>query len=198
MKTDAKNATVAALWMIGVLVAATGLGYGIRQLRWSRAALKDLARSEADVQPAESEPEVEPEAEPEPEPEVEVAEIESVESEEPAWEQLEDEPEPEVEPRPEMWPMGPNGSEIWQFFDDLDLNEDEQARLREGFELMRRRFENMSNEERAAEFVRMAEIGERWRNMSDSEREGVRQRMRQRYEEWRRSDSVEIPRLTLD
>lgn len=35
-------------------------------------------------------------------------------------------------------------------------------------------------------------------NMSDQEREGVTQRMRERYEMWRYSDSVEIPRLTLD
>jgi hypothetical protein len=196
MKTDAKNATVTAIWMIAVLVAATGLGYGIRQLRWSRAVRKNLAQSEAEMQAVESEPGVETAAEPEPE----AVEIEAVDMEEPVWEESEAEPEPEVaaEPPREMWQMGPNGSEIRQFFDDLNLNEAEQARLQEGMELMRRRFESMTYEERAAEFMRMAEIGERWRNMSDSEREGVRQRMRQRYEEWRRSDSIEIPQLTLD
>jgi hypothetical protein len=63
---------------------------------------------------------------------------------------------------------------------------------------MRRQFENMSAEDRMAEFAQMAETGERWRNMSDQDREVVTERMRDRYEVWRHSDSIEIPRLTLD
>lgn len=198
MKTKNQNSTIWAVWMIAVLVGATGLGYAIRQIRWSLAAGKTLSES----RPAEDIFEREPEAETveEPAPEVEVVEIETTDFEEPVWEEPEVEPDQQVavETQRQMWQMGPNGDEIRKFFDDLNLNEQEQARLREGMELMRRRFENMTYEERAAEFLRMAEIGERWRNMSDQEREQVRQRMRERYEVWRRSDSIEIPRLTLD
>jgi hypothetical protein len=179
-----------------VLVGATGLGYGIRQIRWSLAVRRNLAESEPDMQVVESET-VE---EPEPEPEVEAVEGETTDIEEPVWEEPEEEPEPEVAAEPQRlpWQMGQNSGEIQKFFASLNLNEEEQARLRKGFALMRRQFENMSDEERAAEFIRMAEIGQRWQNMSDLEREGVTQRMRDRYEVWRHSDSVEIPRLTLD
>lgn len=196
MKT--KNTTITAIWIVVVLVAATGLGYGIRQIRWSLAIRKDLSESKPKVQVVESEPEVE--TVPEPEPEIEPVEIDTTVVEEPVWEEPEDESQPEVaaEPQRQPWGMGQNSGEIQQFFANLNLNEEEQARLREGYALMRRQFENMSYEERAAEIMRMAEIGERWRNMSDREREGVTQRMRERYEVWRHSDSVEIPRLTLD
>ena len=70
--------------------------------------------------------------------------------------------------------------------------------MREGFELMRRRFENMSPEDRWARVAQMAEMGRRWEAMSDQEREEVGQRMRERYEVWRHSDSIEPPELTLD
>ena len=68
--------------------------------------------------------------------------------------------------------MGQNAGLIRKFFEDLNLNEAEQARLREGFELMRRQFEAMSDDERWAQFAQMAEMGQRWQNMSDQEREG--------------------------
>jgi len=164
-----KNTTVTLIWAAVVLVAATGLGYGIRRVRWTLATNKNLSESKPEVQVVESEPEVEPE--PEPEPEVEVVEADETFVEEPVWEEPEDEPEPEVaaEPQSQPWQMGQNAGMIQKFFEDLNLNEEEQARLQEGFALMRRQFEK-----------------------------SVTQRMRERYEVWRQSDSVEIPRLTLD
>jgi hypothetical protein len=196
MKTKNKNTTTTVIWIALVLASAAGLGYGIKQIRWTLAIRKNLSESKPEVQVVESEPEIEIV----PEPEVEVVEIDTTSVEEPVWEEPEDEPQPEVaaEPQRQPWRMGQNSGAVQQFFDDLNLNEEEQARLREGFELMRRRFENMSNEDRMAEFAQMAETGERWQNMSDQEREGVTQRMRERYEVWRQSDSIEIPRLTLD
>jgi hypothetical protein len=191
-----KNTTVMLIWATVVLVAATGLGYGIRQIRWSRAIRKNLSESNSEVQVVDGEPEVETA----PEPEVETVEAEEVAVEEPVVEEPEDEPEPEVaaEPQSQLWQMGQNAGLIQKFFADLNLNEEEQARLREGFELMRRRFEEMSDEERWAQFAQMAEMGQRWQNMSDQDREGVTQRMRERYEVWRHSDSIEPPELTLD
>jgi len=193
-----KNTTITAIWIVLVLAGAAGLGYGIKQIRWTLAAEKNLSQSQPKV--VESEPEVEIVPEPEPEPEVEVVEAEETFVEEPVWEEPEDEPEPEVaaEPQRRPWQTGQSANPIQKFFEDLNLNEEEQARLREGFELMRRQFENMSDEERWAQMSQMAEMGRRWEAMSDQEREEVGDRMRERYEVWRRSDSIEIPQLTLD
>ncbi len=195
-----KNTTVTLIWAAVVLVAATGLGYGIRQVRWSLATRKNLSESKPQTQVVESEPEVEAVPESEPEPEVEVVEADETFVEEPVWEEPEDEPEPEVvaEPQSQPWQMGQNSNPVQQFFADLNLNEEEQARLREGFELMRQRFENMSPEDRWAQVAQMAEMGRRWEAMSDQEREAVGERMRERYEVWRYSDSIEPPQLTLD
>jgi hypothetical protein len=137
---------------------------------------------------------------PEPQPEVKIVEADEIVVEEPVWAESEDEPQPEVaaEPQRRQWKFGQNFGLIQKFFEDLNLSEEEQARLREGLELMRRQFENMSDEERWAEFAQMAEMGQRWENMTDQQREAVTQRMRERYEVWRHSNSVEIPRLTLD
>ena len=193
-----KNTTVTLIWAAVVLVAATGLGYGIRQIRWTLAINKNLSESKPEVKVVESEPEVEIVLEPEPE--VEIVEAEETFVEEPVWEEPEEQPEPVVaaEPQSRPWQMGQNSNPVQKFFADLNLNEEEQARLREGFELMRRRFENMSDEERWAQFAQMAEMGRRWEAMSEQEREAVTQRMRERYEVWRRSDSIEPPELTLD
>ena len=196
MKTKNTNTTTTVIWIALVLASAAGLGYGIKQIRWTLAIRKNLSEPKPEVQVVESEPE----AESVPEPEVEVVEVDTTFVEEPVWAESEDEPLPEIaaEPQRQPWRMGQNFGAVQQFFDDLNLNEEEQARLREGFALMRRQLENMSNEDRMAEFAQMAEMGQRWQNMSDQDREGVTQRMRERYEVWRYSDSVEIPRLTLD
>ncbi len=189
-----KNTAITAMWIVLVLVCAGGLGYGIKQIRRTLATEKKLSQSQPQV--VESEPEVEIVPEPEPE----VVEAEETVVEEPVWEEPEYEPEPEVaaEPERQPWRMGQNSNPVQKFFADLNLNEEEQARLREGFELMRRQFENLSPEERWAQVAQMAEMGRRWEAMSDQEREEVGERMRERYEVWRRSDSIEIPQLTLD
>ena len=85
-----------------------------------------------------------------------------------------------------------------QVWADLNLTEEEQARLREGFRLALERWQNMSDEERQAETDRLRRMGERWQNMSDEERREATQRMRDRFEEWRQSGRVELPELSLD
>jgi len=85
--------------------------------------------------------------------------------------------------------------EVWA---DLNLTEQEQARLREGFRLAIERWQNMSPEEREAETARLREMRERWENMSEEERREASERMRDRFEEWRRSGEVELPELRLD
>ncbi|MHC4570264.1 MAG: hypothetical protein ACYTE3_31490 [Planctomycetota bacterium] len=57
-----KNTTVTLIWAAVVLVAATGLGYGIRQIRWSRAIRKNLSEPMSDTQVVDGEPEVETES----------------------------------------------------------------------------------------------------------------------------------------
>lgn len=85
--------------------------------------------------------------------------------------------------------------DIWA---NLDLTEEEQARIKEGFRIAIERWMNLSPEEREAEGARLREMGERWENMSDEERQETSERMRDRFEEWRQSDRVELPELSLD
>jgi len=84
---------------------------------------------------------------------------------------------------------------IWA---DLNLTEEEQERLREGFRLTMEKWQNMSDEEREAEMERMGDQWDRWQNMSDEEREDAMERMRDKFEEWRQSGEVELPEFTLD
>jgi len=198
MKTKKNNTATTVIWIVLVLAGATGLGYGIREVRWSLAMRRNVSESESQTRVARSEPVNE--AAPKPEPEAKVVQEEPAVVEEPVWEEPEEEPQPEVaaEPQRQPWQPGQNWGAVRQFFAGLNLNEEEQARLQEGLALMRRQFESMSYEDQQAEMMRMAEIGWRWSNMSDQEREAVTQRMRDRYEQWRRSDSIELPQLTLD
>lgn len=85
--------------------------------------------------------------------------------------------------------------EVWA---DLNLTEEEQARLREGFRLAMARWQHMSPEEREAETARLRAMGERWQNMSEQERTEASERMRERFEQWRESGDVELPELRLD
>lgn len=85
--------------------------------------------------------------------------------------------------------------DVWA---DLNLTEEEQARLREGFKLAIQRWQNMSPEEREAETARLRAMGERWENMSEEERQEASERMRDRFEQWRQSGDVELPPLSLD
>jgi hypothetical protein len=94
--------------------------------------------------------------------------------------------------------MGQGFGDWRSMWGDLNLTEEEQARLREGFALAVQRWQNMSEEDRQAEAARMREGWERWQNMSDEERQEAMQRLRQRFEEWRQSGQVELPPLSLD
>ncbi|MBW8039307.1 MAG: hypothetical protein FVQ85_04840 [Planctomycetes bacterium] len=85
--------------------------------------------------------------------------------------------------------------EVWA---NLDLTEEEQARLREGFMLAMQRWQNMSPEEREEETARLRAIGERWENMTEEERQEASERMRDRFDEWRQSGDIELPELRLD
>jgi hypothetical protein len=85
--------------------------------------------------------------------------------------------------------------DVWA---NLNLTEEEQARLREGFKLAMQRWQNMSPEEREAETARLKAMRERWENMSEEERKEASERMRDRFEEWRQSGDVELPQLSLD
>lgn len=85
--------------------------------------------------------------------------------------------------------------EVWA---NLNLTEEEQARMREGFRIAIERWQNMSPEEREDETARLRAMGERWENMSEEERQETSERMRDRFEEWRQSDRVELPELSLD
>ena len=85
--------------------------------------------------------------------------------------------------------------DVWA---DLNLTEEEQGRLREGFRLAIERWQNMSPEEREAETARLKAMRERWENMTEEERQEASERMRDRFEEWRQSGEVELPQLSLD
>lgn len=85
--------------------------------------------------------------------------------------------------------------EVWA---NLNLTEEEQARLREGWRLAVARWQNMPPAEREAETARLKAMGERWQNMSEQERAEASERMRERFEQWRESGDVELPRLSLD
>ncbi len=111
--------------------------------------------------------------------------------------------EEEPEDMPEAEPVEEEVQETKRFggwrdvWANLDLTEEEQARLREGFRLAIERWQNMSPEEREAEAARRREMRERWENMSEEERREASERMRDQFEEWRRSDRVELPELSL-
>ena len=201
---------------IAVLAGAFVLGFGIRQIRMSRAVVeiepaspgravvKDRkAALDSDIDPGpgfedgtelESDlEEAETIADEEQMMEEPVGETEDVEAIVEAEEEY-DEPEPEFQCRQ----FGSGAGAIQQFFAELNLNEEETGRLQEGMMLRRQQFERMSERERQAEFERMREMGERWQNMNEREQDDVKRRMLDRYEDWRRSDSIDLPELRLD
>ena len=98
----------------------------------------------------------------------------------------------------QQWQMPQSVGDWRTVWADLNLTEEEQARLREGLRLAWERWQNMSEQERQAEIERLREMGERWENMSEEEKREASQRMRDRFEEWRKSDRVELPELSLD
>jgi hypothetical protein len=87
-----------------------------------------------------------------------------------------------VEPEP-IRPQIVQGFGGW----NLNLTEEEQARLREGFMTMFQRFQNMSEEERQAQMTRFNAMRERFENMSDQERQQAMGRVQQQIEQWRQN-----------
>ncbi|HEX41750.1 MAG TPA: hypothetical protein ENN81_06775 [Phycisphaerales bacterium] len=213
MEQEKKNSTPLLIAVAIILVGAVGVGFGVRHVRHLRQSLKEMPRmtkgtSEIEPEPAavvdETPPPVVESVEPEPEPEP-VVEIVEVPVEEPVMEAdestvkvVEETPlEPQPQPQPQ-WQFGQNAALVQQFLADLNLNEEEQVRLREGIAMRMQRFQTMSEQERQEEVARMRQMGERWQAMSEPERQAVLQRMRERFEDWRRSGSAELPELSLD
>jgi len=100
-----------------------------------------------------------------------------------------------VQEKPSMAGGPINWRQMWA---DLNLTQEEIARLREGWRLAVERWQNMSEEERQGEIGRLNGMRIRWDNMSEEERNQAMERGRQRFEEWRRSGQVELPEITLD
>ncbi len=89
----------------------------------------------------------------------------------------------------------PQWQNIWS---DLNLTEDEQVRLRNGFQKIMARWMTMTEEERLAERVRLQEMGQRFQAMSEEEKNAASQRMKDRFDQWRQSGSEDLPELSLD
>ena len=98
----------------------------------------------------------------------------------------------------EMWQESSDRPEWQRMWMDLELTEEESARLRQGMALIWQRWMNMSPEERDLERQRLEGMRDRWEAMSEEERNEASRRMRDRFEEWRQSGRVELPELSLD
>lgn len=210
MDTNSEKAS-RTVWSAGailVLVAALGVGLGIRKLRTWKAEADQEAVTHVKAEPkAEKQPEVEPVKREEVEV-VDVVDEEVVEAVEPEEEEVEvaaateeiEEQEPEEERRPMRGPgmMGGAGERWRQVWADLNFTPEEQERLRAGWQLAMERFRSMSEEDRQAEMARFQDMRAQWEAMSDEERDEAMGRMRDRFEDWRASGAVELPELTLD
>jgi predicted Fe-S protein YdhL (DUF1289 family) len=193
-----------AVWSVGaivVLVAALGLGLGIRKIRMWRA--ESLPKE--DVKPAAKQGESKTKLEAAPL--VEAVEEEHVasaglagqvqaEAAETAGADVNEAAKTDsVQERSSMAGGPINWRQMWA---DLNLTPEEMARLREGWRLAMERWQNMSEDERQAEIGRLRGMRIRWESMSDEERQQAIDRGRGRFEEWRRSGQVELPEITLD
>jgi hypothetical protein len=193
-----------AVWSAGaivILVAALGLGLGIRKIRTWRAE----SRAKEDNKPAAKQGESKTKQGAAPL--VEAVEEEHIasaglagqmqaEAAETAGADVNEAAKTDsVQERPAMAGGPMNWRQMWA---DLNLTQEEIARLREGWRLAVERWQNMSEEERRGEIGRLNGMRIRWDNMSEEERNQAMQRGRERFEEWRRSGQVELPELTLD
>jgi hypothetical protein len=193
-----------AAWSAGavvILVAALGLGLGIRKIRTWRAESRAKEDSKLAAKQDESKTKLEAV------PMVEAVEEEHVASAglaeqvqadaaETAGEDANEAAKTEaVQERPAMAGGPMNWRQMWA---DLNLTPEEMARLREGWRLAMEKWQNMSEDERQAEIGRLRGMRARWDNMSEEERNQAMERGRQRFEEWRRSGQVELPEITLD
>ncbi len=209
MEREKKDSAPLFIAVAIILVGAVGVGFGVRHVRHLRQSLKEVPQTTSVLPPVEPEPValveeppsvVEP-VEPEPVGTVEFVEapVEApvMEADESLAKIVVEEAPPEPQPQPQ-WRLGQNAALIQQFLADLNLNEEEQARLREGIALRMQRIQMMSEQDRQEEFARMRQMGERWQAMGDPERQAVIERMRDRFESWRMGGSAELPELSLD
>ena len=95
-------------------------------------------------------------------------------------------------------PGGGQNAEWRNIWANLNLTEEEQARLRLGFQKIMERWMTMPEEERLAERARLEEMGRRFQAMSEEEKTAASQRMKNRFEDWRQSGSEDLPELSLD
>jgi hypothetical protein len=192
-----KNKVTTVIWIAVVLASAAGLGYGIRKIRWSLEIRKNLSESKALARTIGSEPEAE--TVPKPEPEVGAVEIDTTTIEEPVLEESED--ELQSQPSQKARNSGPTSQGLgdWRsVWADLNLTQEEHARVREGWRIAVERWQNMSEQERQFRIERMRASREKWENMSDIEKEQASWELRRRIEKWRQSGSTELPDLILD
>ncbi|UCG48025.1 MAG: hypothetical protein JSU94_21420 [Phycisphaerales bacterium] len=198
-----------AFWAAGaaaVLVAAYALGLGIRYVRQPGPEVRQSQETERPAQAPAVKTASFDETEQTPvEPnEPELVVVEEAEQEPAVVEQAEQEAEEPVEEQADAFSEAAAADVMqsiggWrQVWANLNLTEEEKARLREGFRLAMERWRNMSEEERQAERERLRGMWERWQGMSEEERQEAMGRMRERFEDWRQSGAVELPELTLD
>jgi len=205
------NKSSSAVWLVGavvVLLGALGIGRGIQKIRSWRSETETRQVKQIIIAETESES-AEPEKE-SVETVVEAVEEEDVVALEPADVEEEEEGEPEetaeeeteaaVETETAVGRTRTSGEfgnwqQIWA---DLNLTEEEMARLRDGFALAMQRWQSMPAEVREVEMERRRAMRARWETMSDEERQETMGRMRGRFEEWRQSGQVELPEMTLD
>ncbi len=200
---EKKKASRAA-WSAGaivILVAALGLGIGIRKMREWRAegraqqaaklaAKQDESKAKMDAAPLVEAVQEEHVAS------AGLAEQTQADAAQTAAKDVNEAAKTDsVQERPSMAGGQMNWRQMWA---DLNLTPEEMARLREGWRLAMDRWQNMSEDERQAEMGRLNGMRIRWDNMSEEERSQAMERGRQRFEDWRRSGQVELPELTLD
>jgi hypothetical protein len=172
-----------------MLGAAFATGLVIRHVRSAAIEPPSLTQAEEPIQ--QNDPQAEPAL-----PETPVVVHAPAQEEPPPAVAMEPEEAPIMEPERIQPQMG-------QGFGGLNLNltEEEQTRLRQGFMGMFQRFQNMSEEERQAQMARFNTLRERYENMSDQERQQAMGRVQQQIEQWRQNGgSVEdlINNMSLD
>jgi hypothetical protein len=205
MKTNGKSRPGILVAVVVLLFAALAVGIGIKLSQPHRAEFESQVEQQQ-TKPAETRPQEEnnrSEMTPEDEEflqwlDEEIKRLEEEEEAEAILDEEEPDDMPEAEPV-EYEAQEERGFGGWRdVWANLNLTEEEQARLREGFKLAIQRWQNMSPEEREAETARLRAMGERWENMTEEERKEASERMRDRFEEWRQSGEVELPELSLD
>jgi len=208
---DKKSQIAILIGVVVLVLGALAVGVGIKRFLSQRSEAIDL---KPQVEGNESKPAAEVKAEDEKQTDITeedeeflrwvyetMAEEEEAEAEEE--DTSPDEPEvtvveEEVAP-PEQQTQTTRRSGDWRnVWQDLNLTEEQQEKVREGFRLAMEKWQNMTDEEREDEMERMREQGEKWQNMSDEEREEAMETIRGKFEDWLDSDEVELPDFSLD